>query len=43
MLQHRNITLTAGLNTNSVLAGCVCAVATGKGQSESDPRPIRMR
>ncbi len=44
MLQHTNIlTATARLNGNSVFAGCVCGVAGGKGQSESDPRTTRMR
>lgn len=44
MLQHTNIlTATARLNGSSVLAGCVCGVAGGKGQSESDPRTTRMR
>lgn len=43
MLHYTNILTATGLKSNSVLGGCVCGVAGGQGQPESDPRTIRMR
>jgi len=44
MLHNTNtVILLAGLEQNSILAGCVDSiVAGGKGQPESDPRYRRM-